>query len=93
MADLRAMASGLESKSIGSGGGAEMPTWSSCVRCEKVWRLGSGLEGLRGGVIGETGGRTGEGDFLREEGGGFGVVDVDIVRGAGKRLSRGSAIV
>ena len=29
MADLRAMASGLDSKSMGSGGGAGMPIWSA----------------------------------------------------------------
>mgnify|MGYP005988657197 CR=1 FL=1 len=57
MADLRAMASGLESKSMGSGTGGAMPVWSACE-----WVKVGRSAGRRGGVMGDIGGRVGDGE-------------------------------
>jgi hypothetical protein len=68
MADWSAMASGLESNWIGSGGGGNTPTWSVCA-CVKVFRCCEKLlefsavarrAGGSVGVMGLIGGRAGE---------------------------------
>jgi hypothetical protein len=76
MADLRAMTSGLESKSIGSGGGAGMAIWSGW-ECVYVCRCGGPSlrrVGPSGGVMGDMGGGTGEEDRDR------GLLLVEMVR-------------
>lgn len=62
MADLKAMTSGLLSKSMGTGAGGGIPTCSVCWVWVKVGRLSPGrVVAGSGGVIGETGGRVGDG--------------------------------
>jgi hypothetical protein len=91
MADLRAMTSGLESNSMGSGAGGGVVVWFGwecvkvclccccCCRCDE---LPGGWVGRRGGVMGDMGGGTGE--VERELGPGpepeRGGLFVDIVR-------------
>lgn len=82
MADLSARTSGLSSKEMGSGGaggGGMASAWEAESGCVKVCRLaekGGGAEEV--GVMGDTGGRVGEGGAPpgREDGGGGLVVIV-----------------
>lgn len=92
MADLRAITSGFESKSMGSGGGGGMPI--CCEGCDE-WvnvclaggRVPAGgwasesLAGARGGVIGDMGGGTGDVDRDRVG------LSVEIVRAGMVRVS------
>lgn len=91
MADFRAMTSGFDSKSMGSGGGGGIPI--CCDGCDECVNgclgggrfvgdgaVSGGSVGARGGVIGDMGGRTGDVDRDRDRDRDRVALSIDIVK-------------